>query len=53
MKLVMDLVVNHTSDEHEWFQKSPAAHRAVHRLLYLAARESPDGKLPNNWDSHL
>lgn len=34
MKLIMDLVVNHTSDEHEWFQKSKSSRRGKYREYY-------------------
>ena len=52
MKLVMDLVVNHTSDEHEWFQKS---RRCIEPYTdyYIWRPAKPNGKLPNNWDSHF
>ena len=50
MKIVMDLVVNHTSDEHEWFQKS--RRRIEPYTDYYIWRPDPGkGKLPNNWDS--
>ena len=50
MKIVMDLVVNHSSDEHEWFQKS--RQRIEPYTDYYHWRPArPDGKLPNNWDS--
>ena len=50
MKIIMDLVVNHTSDEHEWFQKS---RRRVdpYTDYYIWRPAGEDGKLPNNWDS--
>ena len=50
MKVIMDLVVNHTSDEHEWFQKS--RQRIDPYTDYYIWRPAPkEGKLPNNWDS--
>ena len=50
MKIIMDLVVNHTSDEHEWFQKS--RQRIDPYTDYYIWRPDPgNGKLPNNWDS--
>lgn len=50
MKVIMDLVVNHTSDEHEWFQKSrQRIDPYTDYYIWRPARE--DGKLPNNWDS--
>ncbi|MBQ3504689.1 MAG: alpha-glucosidase [Oscillospiraceae bacterium] len=52
MKIVMDLVINHTSDEHEWFQKS--RRRIEPYTDYYIWRPDPgNGKLPNNWDSNF
>ena len=52
MKVIMDLVVNHTSDEHEWFQKS---RRRIppYTDYYIWRPALPGGKLPNNWDSQF
>lgn len=52
MRLIMDLVVNHTSDEHEWFQKS---RRRIEPYtdFYIWRPARPDGSAPNNWDSHF
>ena len=50
MKLIMDLVVNHTSDAHEWFQKS-RRRLEPYTDFYIWRPARPDGKLPNNWDS--
>ena len=50
MKIIMDLVVNHTSDEHEWFQKS-RKRIDPYTDYYIWRPAKPDGKLPNNWDS--
>ena len=52
MRVIMDLVVNHTSDEHEWFQKS---RRRIEPYTdyYIWRPARPDGKLPNNWDSNF
>ena len=52
MKLLMDLVVNHTSDEHEWFQKS-RQRIAPYTDYYIWRPGEPGGKLPNNWDSNF
>ena len=52
MKVLMDLVVNHTSDEHEWFQKS-RKRIAPYTDYYIWCHARPDGKLPNNWDSNF
>jgi glycosidase len=50
MRVVMDLVVNHTSDEHDWFQKS-RRRIAPYTDYYIWRPAKPDGGLPNNWDS--
>ena len=52
MKVVMDLVVNHTSDEHEWFQKSRRK-IAPYNDYYIWRPGKPDGSPPNNWDSNF
>ena len=52
MKLIMDLVVNHTSDEHEWFQKS-RQRIEPYTDYYIWRPAKPNGKLPNNWDSNF
>ncbi len=52
MKVVMDLVVNHTSDEHEWFQKS-RQRIDPYTDYYIWRPAKPDGSLPNNWDSNF
>ena len=51
MKLIIDLVINHTSDEHAWFIESrSSSDNPKTRLVYLA-RWSKDGEEPNNWES--
>ena len=50
LKVVMDLVVNHTSDEHEWFQKS-RRREEPYTDYYIWRPAKPGGALPNNWDS--
>ena len=52
MKVIMDLVVNHTSDEHEWFQKS-RQRIEPYTDYYIWRPAKPNGKLPNNWDSNF
>lgn len=52
MKVIMDLVVNHTSDEHEWFQKS-RRRIGPYTDYYIWRPARKDGKLPNNWDSNF
>ena len=50
IRIVMDLVVNHTSDEHAWFVQSRADRTNPYRDYYIW-REPKDGKEPNNWGS--
>lgn len=48
IKIMMDLVVNHTSDEHAWFVESRKDKENPYRDYYIW-REGKDGKEPNNW----
>ncbi len=50
IKLVMDLVVNHSSDEHKWFIESRSSKDNPKRDYYIW-RDGKDGKAPNNWTS--
>ncbi|WP_338471611.1 alpha-glucosidase [Niallia sp. XMNu-256] len=50
MKLMMDLVVNHTSDEHEWFKESRKSKNNPYRDYYIW-RPGKNGQEPNNWKS--
>lgn len=50
MKVIMDLVVNHTSTEHEWFKKS-CQKIEPYTDYYIWRPAKANGKLPNNWDS--
>jgi len=50
LKIIMDLVVNHTSDEHEWFQKSRQNPENEYRDYYIW-RDGKNGEEPNNWAS--
>ena len=50
MKLTMDLVVNHSSDEHAWFVESKKSKDNPYRDYYIW-RPGKDGKEPNNWAS--
>jgi glycosidase len=57
MKLLMDLVVNHTSDQHEWFQKSRQSKDNEFRDWYIwkppKFDEQGNRHPPNNWVSHF
>lgn len=50
IKIVMDLVVNHTSDEHPWFVESRSSKNNEKRDYYIW-KEGKDGKEPTNWGS--
>lgn len=50
IKIVMDLVVNHSSDEHAWFVESRSSRDNPKRDYYIW-REPKDGREPNNWGS--
>lgn len=50
MKLIMDLVVNHTSDEHQWFVESRSSRNNPKRDYYIW-KDGKDGGPPNNWQS--
>lgn len=50
IKLVMDLVVNHSSDEHRWFVESRSSRESPYRDYYIW-RDGKDGREPNNWAS--
>lgn len=52
MKLVMDLVVNHTSDEHPWFAESRKSRDNPYRDYYIW-KDPKNGKEPNNWASYF
>ncbi len=50
MKLIMDLVVNHTSDEHQWFEESRKSINDAKRDYYIW-KPGKNGGPPNNWRS--
>ena len=51
IRIIMDLVVNHSSDEHAWFIESRKSKDNPYRDFYIW-REGKDGKEPNNWQCH-
>ncbi len=53
MKLILDLVVNHTSDEHPWFIESKSSKDNPKRDWYIWQDPKPDGSEPNNWKVYL
>ena len=50
MKLIMDLVINHSSDEHEWFVSSATDPDSPYKDYYIW-RDGDENTPPNNWDS--
>ena len=52
LKIMMDLVVNHSSDEHEWFQQSRQGKTNPYRDYYIW-RDPVDGHAPTNWGSYF
>jgi len=52
MKLIMDLVVNHTSDEHHWFAESRKSTDNPYRDYYIW-RPGKNGAEPNNWEANF
>ena len=50
IRVIMDLVVNHTSDEHPWFVESRKSEKNPYHDYYIW-REGRDGKEPTNWES--
>jgi alpha-glucosidase len=53
LKLILDLVPNHTSDRHPWFVESRSSRENPKRDWYLWRDPRPDGSAPNNWMSEF
>jgi alpha-glucosidase len=51
IRIVLDLVPNHTSDSHAWFREARASRGARRRDWYVWHDPNPDGSPPNNWRS--
>ncbi len=51
IRVIVDIVPNHTSDRHPWFEESRAARDSPRRDWYIWADPKPDGSPPNNWRS--
>src|SRR5215475_336352 len=51
MRVLLDLVPNHTSSAHPWFVDARSGRGAAHRSYYIWADPAPGGGLPNNWRS--
>lgn len=50
IRIIMDIVVNHTSTEHNWFQSALGNKQSPYRDYYIW-KPNHDGKVPNNWQS--
>lgn len=50
LKIILDLVFNHTSDEHQWFQESKSSKDNPYRDYYIW-KDPKDGDVPSNWTS--
>ena len=53
MTVLMDLVVNHCSDEHEWFKKACEDPDGQYGKYFYLRDKGPEGKLPTNWRSYF
>ncbi len=53
IRVVMDLVLNHTSDEHKWFQESRKSKDNPYRDYYIWRAPKENGKEPNNWGNYF
>ncbi len=51
LRIIMDLVLNHTSDQHPWFLKSRKSKDNPYRDWYIWKDATPGGGVPNNWHS--
>jgi alpha-glucosidase len=51
LKVLIDLVPNHTSNQHAWFKAAIATPKNAYRSRYYFADGKPDGSPPNNWES--
>lgn len=53
IKVIMDMVLNHSSDEHYWFKESRKSKDNPYRNYYIWKPGKPDGTPPNNWGSYF
>lgn len=52
LKVVMDLIINHTSDKHKWFGQAILSKENYYHDFYIW-KDGEEGVLPNNWESHF
>lgn len=53
LKLIMDLVVNHCSDQHPWFQEAKKSKENPYRYYFIWQDPKDNGREPNNWESYF
>lgn len=53
IKVIMDMVLNHSSDEHKWFQESRKSKDNPYRNYYIWQPPKADGSEPNNWGNYF
>lgn len=53
IRVIIDLIVNHTSSDHPWFEQSRLSRECPYRNYYVWRDPAPDGGPPNNWLSHF
>jgi alpha-glucosidase len=53
IRVILDFVLNHTSDQHKWFQDSRSSRTAEHREWYIWREGKGPGQSPNNWTSEF
>lgn len=53
IRVIMDMVLNHSSDEHKWFQESRKSKDNPYRNYYIWQPPKADGSEPNNWGSYF
>jgi len=53
LKIILDFIPNHTSDQHPWFRESRSAKNNPKRDWYVWRDAKPDGSPPNNWESEF
>lgn len=53
IRVIMDMVLNHSSDEHRWFQESRKSKDNPYRNYYIWKPGKPDGSEPNNWGNYF
>jgi alpha-glucosidase len=53
LRVILDFVPNHTSDQHPWFHESRSSRFSPRREWYVWRDGKPDGSPPNNWESEF